>query len=149
MPRMIVIGYGNPLRGDDAIGWLAAQKLSEKFQDPQITIIASHQLTPEMSLSLSEHEKALFLDSKAGARVGRIQARSIHLKKDTPVGTFSHEVSPEGLLAQSKLLYGKAPKAFICTMECEDFELKEGLSAKAEDNFQRYLKAAEEVIFQK
>ena len=31
--RVLIIGYGNPLRGDDGIGWVAARKLGQRFED--------------------------------------------------------------------------------------------------------------------
>jgi Ni,Fe-hydrogenase maturation factor len=46
MPSIVVIGYGNPLRGDDAIGWKAAEALRDVYEDDMaVEVFASHQLT--------------------------------------------------------------------------------------------------------
>jgi len=33
MPHTLIIGYGNPLRGDDGFGWHAALRLREIVHD--------------------------------------------------------------------------------------------------------------------
>ena len=35
MPDTLIIGYGNPLRGDDGAGYIAAELLRERIHDPE------------------------------------------------------------------------------------------------------------------
>ena len=51
---VLVIGYGNPLRGDDGIGWSAANALAEGMQDDRVRIVACIQLTPELAESIAQ-----------------------------------------------------------------------------------------------
>ena len=44
--NLLIIGYGNPLRGDDGFGWHAALRLREIIHDDGIEILPVHQLTP-------------------------------------------------------------------------------------------------------
>ena len=41
---VLVLGYGNPLRGDDAVGWYAAQRLAEVVDPQRVTVLAVHSL---------------------------------------------------------------------------------------------------------
>ena len=49
MRRVLIIGYGNPLRADDGVGWQAARRLAELRQDEFVETLALHQLTPELA----------------------------------------------------------------------------------------------------
>ena len=45
---ILVIGYGNPLRGDDAIGHRIAQMMEQRLPDDEVQIQTVYQLTPEL-----------------------------------------------------------------------------------------------------
>jgi hydrogenase maturation protease len=48
MPGTLLIGYGNPLRGDDGLGWQVADQVA-RDADKSIKVVATHQLTPELA----------------------------------------------------------------------------------------------------
>ena len=75
--QILVIGYGNPLRGDDGFGGLAAGYV-EKRQIPGLEVIVFHQLNPELAAVASNSSHAIFLDAVAGdeARNSHAQRRS-------------------------------------------------------------------------
>ena len=76
MPKVLIIGYGSPLRGDDNVGCHVAQMLEYHYRDdPEVRVIGSHQLTPEMAEDVAASEFVLFLDAAAGAPAG-ISSRS-------------------------------------------------------------------------
>ena len=50
----LVIGIGNPLRGDDGVGPLLAEQAGGR---------SVHQLTPELAAELAELEAVLFIDA--------------------------------------------------------------------------------------
>src|SRR5580704_15594719 len=52
-PRTLVIGYGNPLRSDDALGWHASRLLAQALAGQEVDVITCHQLTPELAEPLS------------------------------------------------------------------------------------------------
>ena len=54
MPKVMLIGYGNPLRTDDAIGWRAAGELSAQLTGDDVEIVACHQLNPEMAEAVAK-----------------------------------------------------------------------------------------------
>ena len=75
MPGTLIIGYGNLLRGDDAVGCRAAYELEQLFRDdPDVEVIASQQLTPEMADDVAGSDFVLFLDAATGEDAGNPSA---------------------------------------------------------------------------
>ncbi len=46
--RLLIIGYGNTLFGDDGLGQLIAQRVAE-WAVPGVLALARHELTPELA----------------------------------------------------------------------------------------------------
>ena len=122
MPKVMLIGYGNPLRTDDAIGWRAAGELSAQLTGDDVEIVACHQLNPEMAEALAQADLVIFIDACTDGTPGRVSRREVQPAAFSPE-LMSHHLDPESLLACAKELYGHAPKAVvICvTGECFGF----------------------------
>src|SRR5262245_1795360 len=60
---VVVIGYGNDLRGDDAVGLRAAQAVAA-WDMPGVCGLAVHQLTPELAEILAGAALAIFVDAR-------------------------------------------------------------------------------------
>ena len=123
---ILIVCYGNPLRGDDGFGWHAADRLRTAIQDPSVEIRTMHQLVPELMDSLSRVDRAIFIDASVGPVPGEIRERT--LEPAAGGATFTHHVTPAALLAGSKALYGKAPLATLITVTGADFSLSDRLS---------------------
>ena len=127
MTRVLIIGYGNPLRGDDAAGFLAAERLRDLFPALDIEILAVHQLTPELADPISRAGRVVFIDAAATGEPGLIYRRPVAPALDT--GTFTHQGTPAALLALTRVLYGEAPRAVLITVAGLDFGFGAPLSA--------------------
>jgi hydrogenase maturation protease len=127
MPANLIIGYGNPLRGDDAFGWLAARRLQELIRDPAIEIMALQQLTPELMEPLSRARRAVFLDAAAGGEPGKLTIAAVDAAPAS-ASAFTHFATPAALLAGAAALYGARPAAFLVTVAGADFSISEELS---------------------
>jgi hydrogenase maturation protease len=129
MPRVLIIGYGNPLKSDDGLGWHAAQELSQELTHAEVKIIRAHQLTPELAEEASTAELVLFIDACEGAPPGEIRCEAIHLD-DGPSGAslHSHDLRPATVLQLARELYGFCPRAFLLTVAGEHFEDGDSLS---------------------
>lgn len=137
MARVLIIGYGNPLRGDDAVGQLAAERLRERISDPEVEILALHQLTPELMEPISRAARIIFIDAAEGPNPGEIAVREIQA---APISQpFTHVATPEALLAGARALYGAAPPATILTVTAKSFELGAGLSEAAKCGLEKLL----------
>ena len=124
--RVLIIGYGNPLRGDDGLGWHAVERLRSAVADPEIEILAVHQLTPELADPLSRARRAIFIDAAAGGEPGTIQRRP--LTPSSGGEAFTHHATPPALLAAAQSLYGHAPEAILFSVPAESMAFGDQLS---------------------
>lgn len=127
MSRIIIIGYGNPLRGDDALGYHAAGRLSRMITDEDVAILTCHQLTPELAATICKYDVAVFVDASVGDSPGTLTVTQID-PSHIPNRTFSHQLDPESVLICSKYLYGQVPESYLVTVTAESFGYMEDLS---------------------
>jgi hydrogenase maturation protease len=128
MSRVLILCYGNPLRGDDAFGWRVAERLLECPPDPSIEILCLHQLTPEIMDPLSRSDFAIFIDAAATGDPGAILEHRID-PDPAASAAFTHHATPEALLAGARTLYGRAPEAVMISVAGADFSLGAELSS--------------------
>jgi len=142
---ILVIGYGNLLRGDDAIGCHAAHALEEHFRDdPHVEVIAAQQLTPEMADDLARNQFVLFLDASCGEEPGTIRQAAVF--PEPGPGGVSHHLTPSSLVAAAGQLYGDAPVAMTITMAGWSFELGNKLSPGARNCMAELIRRAKNII---
>jgi hydrogenase maturation protease len=119
-PSCVIIGYGNPLRGDDRAGFSVADRLRDSGTlPPEVTAIAVHQLVPELAELLSKTDQVIFVDAELTERSANLThtdpaltVRSLTTRSSTPPASFDpHRSSPEGLLDLAVSLYDRAPSA--------------------------------------
>jgi hydrogenase maturation protease len=127
MSLILIVGYGNPLRGDDAFGWRVAARLLELPPDPSVEILCLHQLTPELMDPLSRADFAIFIDAAASGEPGAIVERRID-PEPAASAAFTHHATPEALLAGTRALYSRAPEAVMISVAGADFSLGAELS---------------------
>ena len=127
MPRVLIIGYGNPLRADDGLGWRAAEQLREAAP-PDTEVLTVHQLTPELAEDASRAELVVFIDAGEGGTPGSWKREEI--APDAGGQPFTHHVTPASLVSAAGTLYGRAPRAVLFSMAGESFEFGEGLSPR-------------------
>jgi hydrogenase maturation protease len=119
---VLIIGYGNPLRGDDGFGYRAAERIPGA--------IAVHQLTPELMEPISRADRVVFVDAAAVGVPGEVRRRRV-IPAAGDAG-FTHHATPEGLLAGALALYGRAPEATLITVSGADFSLSDRLSPEVQ-----------------
>ena len=119
--KVVVIGFGSPIRGDDALGPLVADQLAEEFQLPQVEVFSRHILTTEMAESLRDATLVLFVDAAIDGPVGKVVQRRLTPRRDV-ADTIAHSVDARGLLAWTEALYGQAPPALLLSTRAVTFE---------------------------
>jgi hydrogenase maturation protease len=137
MSHFLVIGYGNPLRGDDAVGQIVARALLE-WQLPNVKVLALHQLAPELADDLAKVDTVYFIDACMNVSLEHPRVTKIQPSHSTV--NVSHFSTPQDLLALTKQLYNCEPRAYLIEMPAESFELIEKLSAKAQKGVGEVLK---------
>jgi hydrogenase maturation protease len=135
--RILVIGYGNELRGDDGLGPKLACAI-DALALPDVAVLVCHQLTPELADPLSRAEFAVFIDARIDGSSG-VQLHPLH---EPQRASFSpHASDPAALLALSRAVYGVAPHGWWLTLPAVDLGIGEGLSLAAQESFERGLAA--------
>jgi hydrogenase maturation protease len=137
--QILVIGYGNPLRGDDAFGGLAAEYV-ERLQIPGLEVIVCHQLNPELAAVLSKSSHAIFLDAVARDEPGTLTATPVESCDLSASGM--HHFEPGSLLSLSQAVYGYAPPATLITAAAHSFHSGDKISEAVR---QAAVKAAEAI----
>jgi hydrogenase maturation protease len=126
--RILTIGYGNPLRGDDGFGWHAGVQLACERRRPGCTVLVRHQLTPELAADVAEAGLVVLIDASCGGEpAGEIVTRRIDASP-APAHTWSHHLRPSALLVLSRTLYDVDPPMFVITATGATFNYGEGLS---------------------
>jgi Ni,Fe-hydrogenase maturation factor len=84
---VLIVGYGNSLRGDDGAGWHAATRLAA---DPRLTgarVLARHQLTPELAAEVASASLVVLVDATTDAPPGSVLLRRVHPTLPRPPGS--------------------------------------------------------------
>lgn len=127
MREVLVLGYGNPLRGDDAFGWYVAGILENEYQnDDRVRVIPCHQLTPDLAETMSHYGTVVFIDASCEQIDETV--RCVQVAPETCGATFTHHVTPTALLVTCEVLYGILPKAFVVSMTGQSFGLGEEMT---------------------
>jgi hydrogenase maturation protease len=127
MTKILIIGIGNPLRGDDGLGWHAVNRLVQRFSLPDIEMFAVQQLTMDLVEAIRQVDLVLFIDSKLDQTPGIFTAQNI--EPDSCLQSSpSHFFDPGTLLAAVQALYCKHPQAMLLTISANQFEFSESLS---------------------
>jgi hydrogenase maturation protease len=124
--RLLVIGFGNPLRSDDALGWHVAQELSRTVSPDGVQVIAAHQLTPDLSEVISRAQHVLFIDASRNGEPGSLNC--VEVTAAPSPSRFTHDLSPAAVLKMAAELYGPYPTAHLLTITGESFETGETMS---------------------
>ena len=142
---ILIIAYGNALRGDDAVGLHAARELEKQFHDdPEIEIIACQQLTPEMADDISGSGLVIFLDASADEDPGTVRCQ--HISPANVPGGGTHYLDPQSLVSAAEQLYGEVPQAICVTLAGWSFELNNRLSRNAQLRLPELVRQTREII---
>ena len=124
---VLVVGYGNPLRGDDGIGWHAARLLATDIRLAGARVLTLHQLLPELAEDVVRASLVVLVDASTQGEPGSLSVRRIEPRPATP-GTWSHQLHPETLAGLAKELYGAAPPMVLVSVAAGSFAEGDGLS---------------------
>jgi hydrogenase maturation protease len=131
---VLLFGYGNPSRGDDALGpmLLEAIENSARVDRNNIEMLTDFQLQIEHALDLESREQVVFVDASV-ACVAPFEFSKLQPEYDDSYTT--HEMSPAAVL-QVYQSVNKAlpPPCFLLSIKAGKFELGEELSASAREN---------------
>lgn len=125
VPPLLVLAWGNPSRGDDALGPLLAERLLACAQDTSTTdrveVLTDFQLQVEHALDLVGRERVLFVDAALDLE-GPFTVRPLQAARGGGIG--SHALAPEAVLQVFQDLHHQPPPpATLLAIRASAFEL--------------------------
>lgn len=136
---LLVFGWGNPSRGDDALGPMLIEKLIDLHQHKASTIefLTDFQLQIEHALDLADRTQVLFVDASQNCTTP-FEVTTLQPTRDASFTT--HAMSPESVMQVFRDLQGiEPPTCLMLAIRGEQFELGSPLSEGAESNLAQAL----------
>ncbi len=139
MPPILVFGFGNPSRGDDALGLLLIDALQNEFAGNAVgavEFLIDFQLQIEHALDLAERELVLFADAHLSCAPPFDFRQLVETQDDSYT---THAMSPSSVLHVFRQVCRRPPPpAFQLGIRGNRFGLGDDLDMEA----QRHLAAA-------
>jgi len=126
-----VYGFGNPGRQDDGLGPMIIDKL-ETENIAGITTDSNYQLNIEDADNISGSDMVIFVDASIAADEPFSFER---IEPSAEITFTTHSMSPESVIALCGDIYGRVPESYVLAIRGYEWEMFEGLSEKAMDNF--------------
>ncbi|MBS0554616.1 MAG: hydrogenase maturation protease [Proteobacteria bacterium] len=132
-PDTLVFSWGNPSRGDDALGPFFADAI-DALQLPGVECLTDFQLQVEHALDLVGRKRVLFVDASVAADVP-FSVRRIAPQRDASFTT--HAMTPEAILqVYADTQDGEPPPAWLLGIRGNQWELGEAPSPTALSNLE-------------
>lgn len=144
-PRVLVIGYGNPDRQDDGVGYQILLRLASALhrklpgdlyeglvpdgQNPDLWF--DLQLKPEMAEEIAHYDQVFFIDAHTGAVPEEISWRELSPQFQT--SPLTHHLTPESCLSLCESLYARKPAAILISIRGYEFGFSSTLSLRTKD----------------
>jgi hydrogenase maturation protease len=126
--RVVVIGYGNSMRGDDGAGRRVADFI-ECEAIAQVIVISTTQLLPEIAAEVALARGAIFVDACEDPELMSVRVQE--LEPAAGMILRSHHLGPGHLLQLAEQCFGHAPRAWIVSLPAREFGLSAELSPVA------------------
>jgi hydrogenase maturation protease len=142
---ILLLGYGNPSRGDDALGVMLLEQLSDACLQ-SVEVLTDFQLQIEHALDLKNRQLVLFVDASV-ANAEPINFSQLQAVCDNSYTT--HAMSPAAVMQVYQDIEKTAPPpCFLLTIQAVRFELGEGLSETAVNSLQQAVVFVETLLLQ-
>ncbi|RMF75195.1 MAG: hydrogenase maturation protease [Acidobacteria bacterium] len=131
---VLVIGWGNPGRGDDGLGPACVEALARRAP-VGVRFEQDYQLQPEHAADVAQARLVVFVDAACDAPA------AVYVEPVAPrpaSGFTTHGLAPAALLEIARGAFGAQPAAWIVGIRGSCFEpFREELSPEARDNLGR------------
>ena len=128
---LLVIGYGNELRGDDGVGPKVAATVAGWNLDGVHAIVCPL-LTPELADAISQARIAVFVDAAVDAP-HEVQLRQLEPNDSSQI--IAHAADPRTMLALARDVFGHAPQAWWLTIPATQMDFSRKLSPETQRGF--------------
>jgi hydrogenase maturation protease len=129
--RLLVIGYGNTLRGDDGVGPRVAEAVGH-LRLPGVRTLICPLLTPELADPISRAETVIFVDAAVDGP-NEVQWRKLEPNETSQL--MAHAADPRTMLALARDVFGHVPEAWWLTIPALDLGFRETFSPEVQRGF--------------
>ncbi|MGR9072220.1 MAG: hydrogenase maturation protease [Gammaproteobacteria bacterium] len=129
---VLMFGYGNPSRGDDALGPFLLDRVMESAEvsGESVETLTDFQLQIEHAMDMEGRRLALFVDASVSCSA---PFEFFELKPGPHHSHTTHAMSPSAVMEVYRtVIRQEPPPSFLLTIKGEDFELGGNLSSQAE-----------------
>ncbi len=127
MTRALVVGIGNPWRGDDGAGRAVVERLAARGLPQGCATMSVRLPTPELAEPLARAALVIFVDAAVDLRPGVVEVSEV--APDPIARPASHAYEPGPLLALAGFAYGRVPRARLVRIGAAQFDCPGDLSA--------------------
>jgi hydrogenase maturation protease len=120
-PRTLILGWGNPGRGDDGLGPAFADEIAA-LGIPDVDVASDYQLQVESAEKVAHYRRVLFVDADRGNRDEPFWLGPLEVGAAVSPAFSTHGVSPETILALSRDLFHQMPEAWLMGIRGYEFE---------------------------
>jgi len=138
----LIIGYGNPDRQDDGVGWHILKNLAERLgvetsDEPGESIEVESdvadllfilQIYPELAETISHYERVCFIDAHTADIPKEISW--IVLDPEYERSPLTHHMSPKTVLSIAATIYHHMPEAILVSVRGFNFKFERALSMR-------------------
>lgn len=132
MSKILVIGYGNSLAGDDAVGFYAVQKLVGSELPDYVTVKYIHQFMPEHAEEIAECDLLICIDAEVSGSYGELKCKRLSADNLHDTGTAAHDYTLESILLLAKQLFVRIPEVYLITLSGKSFLTSDRLTPEVE-----------------
>jgi len=130
--KILIYGYGNPGRQDDALGVKLTENIEQWIKNKNISNVevdCNYQLNIEDSEKISHYDVVIFADAST-ENIDDFIYTQVN-PNDATIEFTMHAVSPAFVLDLCKKLYGKCPTTFLLHIKGYEWEFTEKISDDA------------------
>jgi hydrogenase maturation protease len=124
---VLVLGYGNTLRGDDGAGPKLVGEV-EALGLVGVRTLACDLLTPELAEPVSRAATVVFVDAAVDTP-RKVRLRPLRAARSSQV--MAHACDPGTILALARDVFGAEPRALWLTIPARSLDLSDQLSPSA------------------
>lgn len=120
--KILVLGVGNYLMGDEGVGVHVATKLQKMNLSPEVTVMDGGTGGFHLLEHLETHEKVILIDATMDAdSVGTVKLMKPKFASDFPNAMSSHDIGLKDMISALQLL-DKLPEMYLFVVSIESLQ---------------------------
>lgn len=145
--KILIYGYGNPGRQDDALGNELIEKLEKWTAENHIQNVdldSNYQLNIEDAEAISGYDFVIFVDASEEP-INDLKFTRVN-SSDAKIEFSMHAVSTSYVLDLCEKMYNKTPKTYLLHIKGYEWEFQEPMTVKSLENLEKAFDVVTKII---